>query len=601
MKNKSNSLCEKAELLFNQDKFKEIAYILSDEVLEKEKSAKLYAWRARANYQLELDVDITILYANLSIEKDPNYFMGYFAIACAWEEKNEDYKSIAYYTKTIELNPKYADAYYNRGLALLRIKDKNRAISDFDEAIKFYKQQLLLYPKITEIYVWIGNAYYYKELYDDALENYSKAINSKTRNASSFFYNRALVYFALKNYDQAIIDYTKAIRFKSKYKDSYFINRGNAWKAKKRFNKAIKDYTKAIKIKPDLENAYYLRGLARKENKDTPENIKQDFESYIKFTSKNNNDNEVWTKYAKRYINELDKYKDTELISITNLISKIKDLLRLDTECITHYTSLSVLKSLIIDNSKFRISEGNFINDTSEGLKFFNYIYEHNHSVSSNNTPSEEFMPKPFIGSFVAKETCNNLNLWRFYGKENGLEAKGCAITLEMKKFIENIKNALSNEENKQARLDDENDICFYHIAYSEKDGSNFSIPNLTKKSKKLQSLMTELKTKVKSYKGDNESFLKEDLNSIAFLFKCNDYKNEKEVRLVVKGIEFEKKINLDVSNPKVYIELVPIKDIISQITLGPSVDKVNEWEAVFFYHYGSKGPTISRSTIPYR
>lgn len=114
---------------------------------------------------------------------------------------------------------------------------------------------------------------------------------------------------------------------------------------------------------------------------------------------------------------------------------------------------------------------------------------------------------------------------------------------------------------------------------------------------------MTMLKDKVYSYNGDNKIFVEKNLNSIAFLFKSDAYKNENEVRLVVKGIEFEKKFNMDVSSPTVYIELVSIKDIVSQITFGPKAGKVSEWKAAFHYRYKeeSKAPKIEISHLPYK
>jgi len=199
--------------------------------------------------------------------------------------------------------------------------------------------------------------------------------------------------------------------------------------------------------------------------------------------------------------------------------------------------------------------------------------------------------------------------MWRFYGKEKGEEAKGCTITLNRQKFIDDIKDSLSDETNKEARMDDESDINFYCVAYVVHNRKiEFYISDSDKNSMKLTELMEDLKTKVEPYttkescKEDNRTFLEKYLNSIAFLFKNDAYKNEEEVRLVMNGIEFPKKYNMGVSSLRVYIELVSIKDIVSKIILGPRVDKISEWKAAFHYRYEKKkAPEIKKSQVPYK
>ena len=617
MEENTKNLSKEAEKLFNQDKFKDVITLLPDKVLETHKDAELYAWRARANHRLDSEVAVTMLFAGKAIEADPNYFMGYFARACAWDVKKENDNAIADYTKAIEINPNFADAYYNRGLAWLSknenkktITEKEKAIADFDKAIANYNKAIEINQNDAELYVCRGNAWYYLEDYPETIKDYTKAIELKNGFANAY-YNRGLVWFAKKKYDKAIADYTKGINLKPEYKDAYLIARGNAWKKQEKYDKAIADYNEAIKIKPDFENTYYIRGLAKKEKYIDPEGnkqyidiegSKQDFEKYLELA---NDENEIWNKYAKYYIKELDvMIKDTKLMSIRQLVDNIKDKLKIEEKYITHYTSLSVLKSLIFDDSKFRISEGNFMNDPSEGKELYKFLYDNRFTSSRNGSSTKTFSPKPFIGSFVPKNKNNVLNLWRFYGKEKGVEAKGCSITLGKHKFIDNIKSSLSNEKNKDARLDDESDIKFYRVVYVVHDGdTNFYIPNLHSKESEIKDLMDELKNEVKPYNGNNRPYLEKYLNSIAFLFKSDAYKYEHEVRLVVEGSEFKKKYNMDVSSPRVYIELVSIKDIIeSPVIFGPKVDNEIEWKAAFYYSYEKKkAPKIKKSHLPYK
>jgi len=613
MKENTNNLRENVEELYKQSKVEEIIALLTDEELEREKDAELYAWRARANYRLGNDVAITMLFAEKAIAADPNYFMGYFARALVWADKKENDKAIADYTKAIELNPDFADAYYNRGVAWQNkkendkeiadydkeISDYDKAIADYDKAIVNYNKDIELDPDYADAYYNRGTTWYNKKDYDRAIADYTKVIEINS-NSEIAFYNRGLAWFANKKYYKAIADYTKIIKLNSQYADTYYNDRGNAWKAKKEYNKAIADYTKAIKKNPAFENAYYSRGLAKKEKNVDLEGSKQDFEKYLELAI---DKNEISAKYAKSYIEDLDvMIKDPELRSIRQSVDDIKGKLLIKEKCIAHYTSLSVLKSLILDNSEFRISEGNFMNDPSEGKEFFYFLHYEPNTSRKSGSSSKTFSLKPFIGSFVTKDKNNDLNLWRFYGKEKGVEAKGCAITLRRQKFFDKIKDRLSNEENKEARLDDESDIKFYRVVYKAHGSADFNILN-PKKSKELKDLMEELKEKVNSYKGDNKTSLEEKLNSIAFLFKSDAYKYEHEVRLVIKGIEFPKKYNMDVSSPRVYIELVSIKDIVSQITFGPKVDEVSEWITAFHYRYKEEenAPTIKISHLPYK
>ncbi|MEG3919413.1 tetratricopeptide repeat protein, partial [Microcoleus sp. POL10_C6] len=48
--------------------------------------------------------------------------------------------AIEAYTRAIEANPGFADAYYNRALAYLDNKDQPQAIADFQKAAELYKQ-----------------------------------------------------------------------------------------------------------------------------------------------------------------------------------------------------------------------------------------------------------------------------------------------------------------------------------------------------------------------------------------------------------------------------------------------------------------------------
>lgn len=589
---------KKSEELFNQEKFDEIIELLTDKVLEEQNDEELYAWRGNA-WHNKMEYGKAIVDYNKAIKINPDDAELYVWRGDAWYNKTEYDKAIGDYTKAMDLNPDSGDAYFNRGCAWQSKKENNKAITDFNKAIEIYNKAIKNSPNDPKLYVGRGNTWYYQENYDKAIEDYTKAIDLKS-NSVFAYYNRGLASFAKKKYDKAIEDYTKVIGFRPNF-DVYYVDRGNALNANGKYEEAIEDYTKAIEINPESENAYYIRGLVKKEKNIDLEGSKQDFEKYLDLTT---DENDIWTRYANYYIEYInERLNDKELADIADLVAKIKEVLLIKEDCITHYTSLSTLKSLVFNDNKFRISEGNFMNDPSEGKEFFNFLGYKPYISYQDGSILEIFSPKPFIGSFVREDEQNNLNMWRFYGKEEGVEAKGCAITLRSHKFIDEIKNSLSNEE-KKAREADESDINFYSVVYvDKKKPPKFYIPNPDGcvKLEILEKLMMELKEKVGSYSRDDKTFLEKYINNIAFLFKSDAYKDENEVRLVVKGIEFEKGYNMNVVPPRVYIELESIKKAVEHITLGPKVDRVNEWASAFHYNHEIDAPEIRISHLPYK
>ena len=83
-------------------------------------------------------------------------------------------KAITDYNKAIELDPKYAMAYNNRGFAYGKLQQHDRAITD--KAITDCTKAIELDPKLASAYSTRGNAYLYHEQHDKAMTDCNKAI-----------------------------------------------------------------------------------------------------------------------------------------------------------------------------------------------------------------------------------------------------------------------------------------------------------------------------------------------------------------------------------------------------------------------------------------
>ena len=102
-------------------------------------------------------------------------------------QKGDLDKAIADFTEAIRLDPKYAQAYYNRGYAYWK-GDFDKAIADFTEAIR-------LDPKYAKAYCSRGICLQDKGDYDKAIADYTEAIRLDPKYAKAY-YNRGMAYVA---------------------------------------------------------------------------------------------------------------------------------------------------------------------------------------------------------------------------------------------------------------------------------------------------------------------------------------------------------------------------------------------------------------------
>ncbi len=132
--------------------------------------------------------------------------------------------------------------------------------NEHDSAIEAYTNAIALDPNYAAAYNNRGIAYDDKGQYDRAIEDYSKAIALDPNLAAAYFL-RGLAYDSKGQYDIAIKNFTKAIELDPNYTVAYFF-RGSAYDSKGQYDIAIKNFTKAIELDPNYTVAYFLRGSA---------------------------------------------------------------------------------------------------------------------------------------------------------------------------------------------------------------------------------------------------------------------------------------------------------------------------------------------------
>jgi tetratricopeptide (TPR) repeat protein len=166
--------------------------------------------------------------------------------------------------------------YNNRGSAIASKREYDRAIQDYNEAIR-------LSPSTAYNYRERGKAYYAKRDYDHAIQDFSEAIRLDPNDASAYNF-RGNACDIKNDHDRAIQDFNEAIRLSPNVASTYN-NRGNAFEHKEDYDRAIHDFNEAIHLDPNYANGYYDRGVAYYDKGDYARAI-QDYNDAIRLEPK---------------------------------------------------------------------------------------------------------------------------------------------------------------------------------------------------------------------------------------------------------------------------------------------------------------------------
>ena len=111
-------------------------------------------------------------------------------------------KAKSYWDRAIAANPKFAEAYNNRGLAFYNLNLYQEALQDFSQSIR-------MKPDYAEAFNNRGNVYYQMDQYDKAQADFDQSLKLKPKYSKAQM-NRGLVFFQMQKLDQACADFRKA-------------------------------------------------------------------------------------------------------------------------------------------------------------------------------------------------------------------------------------------------------------------------------------------------------------------------------------------------------------------------------------------------------
>jgi tetratricopeptide (TPR) repeat protein len=160
-------------------------------------------------------------------------------------------QAVEVFSQAIALDPAFAAAYHNRGVAYAGLKQYKRAIADFERALR-------LDPEDAGTYNNRGAAYFRLHQDQRAIADFDRALGLDPDYARAYN-NRGLVYADLKQYERAIADFDRALGLDPSLALTYFA-RGVANVGLGQYQRAIADYDLALRLDPNFAAVYYERG-----------------------------------------------------------------------------------------------------------------------------------------------------------------------------------------------------------------------------------------------------------------------------------------------------------------------------------------------------
>ena len=164
------------------------------------------------------------------------------------------------FTKLIELEPDFAEAYNNLGTVYIKERNNDKAIFYFEKALIKKQDFTQAQYNLAKIYTELGDELHLKNQFEDAIKNYELAIKNKFDFVDAYN-NLGITLEKLNRFDDAKNIFKKAIEIKP----DYFLahnNLGNILMSLGKNNEAIKNYLKAIKTKPNYFEAHCNLGIA---------------------------------------------------------------------------------------------------------------------------------------------------------------------------------------------------------------------------------------------------------------------------------------------------------------------------------------------------
>lgn len=172
--------------------------------------------------------------------------------------------NLTLYANDVKLSPNSTRTHYYLGNLLTKddyykdLDSAGKAIM-LDSAIRELQRSVDIFPKFSDAYNQMGVAFYRKKNYEKAFEKYQLALGANPTDAT-VHNNMGTVLFETGRYQEAINAFTQAVRYNKGYAEAY-ANLGSGYGMLQQYDNAITNLKLAIKYNPSYAQAYFFLGI----------------------------------------------------------------------------------------------------------------------------------------------------------------------------------------------------------------------------------------------------------------------------------------------------------------------------------------------------
>lgn len=184
------------------------------------------------------------------VRKSPGQARPYYNLGYEYLKEREPEGALQNFSKALEINPEYFDAYNNRSQVYFDLGQLDKAFEDISRAIRVDDGRAEAYLNRGMIIRQMGQ-------YVPAIRDFSQAIELDPKNYV-YYTNRGMTYGNTGQYDLALNDLDKALELNPEYARAYNI-RGAVHLSLAKPKEALDDFNKAVRFGPNDPDAYRNR------------------------------------------------------------------------------------------------------------------------------------------------------------------------------------------------------------------------------------------------------------------------------------------------------------------------------------------------------